>query len=62
MARFPKPYADMVPDTKSSPGIVRVDLDNMGIGARKSGMPSAVSTGPGGIDHVGKDATIGGRK
>jgi hypothetical protein len=60
MARFPKPYVNEVPETDRHPGIVRVDLKNMEIGARKSGMPSAASTGPDRIEHVGKDA-IGGR-
>jgi len=60
MARFPKPYVNEVPETNRHPGIVRVNLDTMDIGARKSGLPSAASTGPDRIEHVGKDA-IGGR-
>lgn len=53
---FPKPYKDDVPAEGSDKIMEYPPFPTMGIGARKSGMPDTVSTGPGGIDHVGGTA------
>lgn len=56
--KFPSPYLN---DTKESDSIMqRVPMDNMGIGARKSGMPKSSSSEGMTVDHVG--GTAGSRK
>lgn len=50
--RMPKPYVNDVPNSPD-PMVVIVPMDRMDIGARKSGMPKAASTGPGSLSHVG---------
>jgi hypothetical protein len=50
--KFPKPYIDSVPKDPD-PMMVIVPMRTMGIGARRSGLPNTVSTGPGSIEHVG---------
>jgi hypothetical protein len=49
---MPKPYVNDVPNSPD-PMVVIVPMDRMDIGARKSGMPKAASTGPGSLSHVG---------
>lgn len=52
MSKFPTPYIN---DTKAEdPMMIRVDMHNMGIGARKSGMPTHPKANMG-ISHVGKE-------
>ena len=50
---FPGPYVNDTGAEGSDPIMEYVPFDTMGIGARKSGLPSTVSTGPKMIDHVG---------
>jgi hypothetical protein len=50
--KFPRPYHDSVP-SDPDPMMVIVPMRKMGIGARSSGLPKTVSTGPGSIEHVG---------
>lgn len=57
--RKPRAYLDSVPDEGTAPGIVYVPFHNTDIGARKSGMPNAASTGPGSISHVGGGTSRG---
>ena len=61
--RIPKPYVSDVPMTDGGDaGMMQyVSFPNMGIGARKSGMPNMASDGPKGLDHVGGNAS-GGKK
>lgn len=50
--RIPKPYVN---DVKVDEGLMEyVPFPKMDIGARQSGLPNSASTGPKGIDHVGK--------
>jgi hypothetical protein len=52
--RMPKPYVN---DVKVDEALmVYPPFPTMGIGARKSGLPSSASTGPKSIDHVGSSA------
>lgn len=64
--RFPRAYVDTVPKVKggsSTPPMEYVeDFGKMGIGARSSALPGAASTGPGSIEHVGGNASGGGKK
>lgn len=58
--RFPKAYDQHVKRDDSM--MVYVPMDNMGIGARKSGMPASASQGPKGLEHVGGTAASNKRK
>lgn len=58
--RFPKPYVDSVPAEGTEKVMEYVPLDNMGIGARKSGTPKGEIAGIRSLDHVG--GTTGSRK
>lgn len=51
--RFPRATQNSIPEAGKAPGIEYVDLNRMGIGARSSGVPKEVSTGPRPIEHVG---------
>jgi len=53
--RMPRPYLNDVP-ANPDPMTVIVNQDTMGIGARRSGLPKTVSTGPGALSHVGGSA------
>ena len=53
--RFPKAYTDGVKRDDSL--LIYTTFPSMGIGARKSGLPTTVSDGPKAIDHVGKSAS-----
>ena len=53
--RFPKAYTSEVKKDESL--MIMVPTATMGIGARKSGLPNTVSTGPASIEHVGKSAS-----
>ena len=58
--RFPKAYTA---DVKRDDALcVYTTFPTMGIGARKSGLPATVSTGPASIEHVGKSASGKGGK
>ena len=59
--KFPRAYVDSVPAEGSSNIMEYVNFQNLGIGARKSGMPNMASDGPKGLDHVGGNAS-GGKK
>lgn len=58
--RFPKAYTAEVKRDDSL--LVYTTFPTMGIGARKSGLPTTVSAGPAQIDHVGKSASSKGGK
>ena len=52
--RFPKAYTS---DVKRDDKLMEyINIENMGIGARKSGMPKAASAGPKSLEHVGGNA------
>lgn len=53
--KFPKAYTAEVKRDDSL--MEYVSFPTMGIGARKSGLPTTVSTGPKSIEHVGKSAS-----
>lgn len=58
--RFPKAYTS---DVKRDDALgVYTTFDNMGIGARKSGMPKRASEGPKSLEHVGSSASGNGKK
>ena len=58
---WPRAYQNAVP-TEGSEGMMEyVDFKNLGIGARKSGMPGKASEGPKSLEHVGKSAGKGGK-
>lgn len=58
--RFPKAYTAEV---KRDDGLmVYVPFPTMGIGARKSGLPTTVSEGPKSLEHVGKSASGSSKK
>lgn len=59
--KIPGPYVNDVPK-ESDPMMVIVPMQTMGIGARRSGLPGAASTGPGSISHVGGSAGASGRE
>lgn len=61
MAKFPQHYVNDTPKEGDRSLMEYVDFDNLGIGARKSGMPKSASEGPKPLEHVGSDATSGGR-
>ncbi len=53
--RFPKAYTAEV---KRDDNLMEyTTFSTMSIGARKSGLPTAASTGPKSIEHVGKSAS-----
>lgn len=59
MAKVPTPYVN---DVKQDDSVMEyVDFPNMGIGARKSGMPGIAGKG-GSLEHVGSDASKGAGK
>jgi hypothetical protein len=53
--QIPRPYVSTVPD-KPDPITETVDFVNMGIGARKSGMPKGGMNNVRSIEHVGGSA------
>lgn len=55
--RFPKPYVADVPQNEDNRLMEYPPFTEMGIGARKSGMPNRASDGPKSIEHVGDSAT-----
>jgi hypothetical protein len=55
--RFPRPYVNEVPKEGDSKIAEYVPFDEMGIGARKSGLPKSASDGPKSIEHVGDSAS-----
>ena len=58
--KFPRPY---VSDVKRDDSImVYTKFEQNEIGARKSGLPKDVSTGPKSLEHVGQNANSGGKK
>lgn len=62
--RFPKAYIQTVPQVKggsSTPPMEYTTFDRMGIGARSSGLPGSASQGPASIEHVGGNASKGGK-
>ena len=59
---FPKPYIDSVPEAGKDGAIEHVPFDRLDIGARNSGVPGSVSTGPKSIEHVGGSVGKPGRK
>ena len=53
--KFPRPYVN---DVKRDDALMVYTLfENNEIGARKSGLPKEISTGPKSIEHVGQNAT-----
>lgn len=59
--KFPRPYANSVPQENAEPMMEYVDFDKMGIGARRSAMPGGEGMNQiRGLDHVGKSATSNG--
>jgi hypothetical protein len=62
MSRFPKAYDNDVPREGDKGLMEYVDFDNLGYGARPSGMPRSVSIGPKPINHTGGNAEAGGSK
>ena len=58
--KFPRPYVNTV---KRDDALMEyVTFENLGIGARKSGMPKEASEGPKSLEHVGQSATRGAKK
>ncbi len=57
--KFPRAYVNDVPAEGSSNIMEYVNFQNLGIGARKSGMPSKASEGPKSLEHVGNSAEGG---
>lgn len=56
--KFPRPYANQVPQENAEPMMEYVNFDSMGIGARKSAMPGGDEVNNlRSLDHVGKSAT-----
>ena len=60
--KIPGPYVHDVPALNSDPMMIQVNYPTMGIGARRSGLPGAASTGPGSLEHVGSSASGKGRE
>lgn len=58
--KFPRPYVNDV--KRDEERMVYTKFENNEIGARKSGLPKEVSTGPKSLEHVGQNANSGGRK
>jgi len=58
--KIPTPYVNDVKEDNST--MQYVAFDTMGIGARKSGIPSGNTNGIKGLDHVGMDASHGAGK
>ena len=58
--RFPK--ADTATVKRDDELCKYTTFPTMGIGARKSGLPTTVSTGPASLEHVGKSASGKGGK
>ena len=58
--RFPKAYTAEV--KRDDELMIYTTISTMGIGARKSGLPTTVSDGPKNIEHVGKSASGKGSK
>ena len=53
--KFPRAYTAEV---KKDDGLMKyTSFPTMGIGARKSGLPTTVSDGPASLEHVGKSAS-----
>jgi hypothetical protein len=53
---FPQANINTVPAEGADPMMEYTKLTDMDIGARRSGMPKTVSSGPRSIEHVGKSA------
>lgn len=63
--RFPRAYTNTVPKVSGgsdTPPMEYTTFNKMGIGARSSGLPNSASDGPRGLDHVGGNASGGGKK
>lgn len=64
--RFPRAYVSDTPTVKggsSTPPMEYVeDFSKLGIGARSSGLPGMASSGPKSIEHVGGNASKGGKR
>lgn len=58
--KFPKAYTAEV--KKDDQLMIYTTFPTMGIGARKSGLPTTASDGPKAIEHVGKSASGNGVK
>jgi hypothetical protein len=58
--KVPTPYVNDVKEDNSV--MVYMPFDTMGIGARKSGIPSGNTNGIRSLDHVGTDASHGAGK
>ncbi len=58
--RFPKAYTSEV--RRDDQLMIYTTFPTMGIGARKSGLPTTVSEGPKQLEHVGKSASGKGSK
>ena len=59
--KFPKPYINTVKKDDSTMVYVK-SFDNLDIGARPSGQPKSVSSGPKSIEHVGGTTSSNGGK
>jgi len=55
--KFPRTYVNEVKRDDSM--MIYTKFENTEIGARKSGMPDSVSTGPKSLEHVGGNANSG---
>lgn len=58
---FPRPYTNSVPEEGEEKRMVYTEFKNMGIGARKSGMPKDGTNGIKSLNHVGDSASGKGR-
>ena len=60
--RFPGPYKNDVPkNPENVPQMEYVHFPTLGIGARPSGLPKDSINGIKSLDHVGSDASKGGK-